>query len=123
MSRNNGELHSKKKLEGEMDATTQSELQVKIKVLLDTYKIEITPQANVILGECVAAILVDPHASWHLKKGPELHNFQADMLNALPSKLAQMANKQKLKKITSFDLLHNMTNIINSICPFDKPPP
>jgi hypothetical protein len=45
------------------------------------------------------------------------------MLDALPSKLAQIANKRKLQIITSFDLLHSMTNIVNSICQFDKPPP
>jgi hypothetical protein len=110
-----------------MDGTTKSELEVKLKVLLETYKIEITTQANVILGECVTAILEDPHASWPFKKGPALHKelqkFKADMLNAIPSKLAQMANKQKITKITSFDLLHSMTSIIDSICPFDKPPP
>jgi hypothetical protein len=65
---------------------------------------------------------VDPHPSWPLKKPQELQKFKADMLDVVPSRLAKVANERKVKKITSFDLLHAMTSIIDSICPFDKPP-
>jgi hypothetical protein len=91
--------------------------------LLEIYGISITPQAKAILDQCITAIVADPDDSWPFKADQsKLEKFQTDMLDALPSTLAQVFNRRKITKITSFNLLHSLTEIIDRICPIDKPP-
>jgi hypothetical protein len=105
-----------------MDPQVLAQVETKLTDLSSIYKVSITPQAAKILGECFTAIEADPHESWKLDPS-RLKKFLSDMLNALPSTLANFANEQKMKEITSFDLLHGMTRIVDHMCPFTKPPP
>jgi len=113
-----------------MDPKISTELPGRIQRLFNIYGVTVTSQAQLILGECLTAVTYDPHHSWPAAFQPtdptgpaKLQEFQTDMLDALPSTLANMASEKKLKSITSFDLLHGMSRIIDHICPFDKAPP
>jgi hypothetical protein len=107
-----------------MSPSVQDEIEKKIQALSEIYNVSVSIQAQSILGECIEAITVDPHPSWPSSRGDRQHQqFQDDMLNALPSALANLAVGMKLKKITSFDLLHNMSALVDGMCPFLKPPP
>lgn len=103
-----------------------TEVEEKMNFLKETYGVSVSEQAKKIIGESVTAIAVDAHRSWpsNVKDSSRsLRSFQADMLNALPATLANFAGEQKLTSVTSFDLLHGMTRIVDHLCPFMKPPP
>ena len=109
-----------------MDPQVQGEVSIRAQNLLATYGVSLTPQAELILGESMTAITEDAHRSWPqpMVASPQaLKSFQADMLNALPSALANLAFEWRLAKITSFDLLHAMSGLVDHMCPFVKPPP
>jgi hypothetical protein len=110
--------------ERNMDQDVLKRVKEKVVILKSTYSVAVTGQAELILGECFTAIKRDPHNSWPKTIKPDhLEGFEKDMLNSLPSTLANFAMEQKLSTISSFDLLHAMTKIIDHMCPFMKPPP
>jgi hypothetical protein len=109
---------------GNMDGKVLAQVRTSTELLHENYRIKITSQATLILGECFTAILEDAHRSWPIHENKQtLERFKDDMINALPSTLASFAYEAKLTEVTSFDLLHGMTRIIDHMCPFVKPPP
>ena len=111
-----------------MDEGTLGQVREKVIFLEKTYNVRVTDQSVLILGECFTAILKDPHRSWPIRESKEtpaidIRALHYDMLNALPSTLASFAAEQRIKTITSFELLHSMSSIIDHMCPFVKPPP
>jgi hypothetical protein len=104
-----------------MNPTALAEVQAAVQTTRTTYNVEISSQAIMILGECFTAIEADPHQSWPTNLNKAL--FRTDMANTLSSTLAGLATKLQLTRLTSFDILHNMSSIIDIMCPFTKPPP
>jgi hypothetical protein len=107
-----------------MDQQVLQQVRTSVRFLSETYDVSVTDQVVQILGECFTAIRADPHQSWNIRENKSrLERFESDMLASLPSTLANFAFEQKIKIVTSFDLLHGMTKIVDHMCPFMKPPP
>lgn len=105
-----------------MDENLSTRLNSTLERLSSTYKISVTEQASVIIGDALQAIKDDPHRSWPANIKKDTSAFQDSMLEALPAALASFALMHGLNQISSFDLLHAMSNIVDSLCPFVKPP-
>jgi hypothetical protein len=88
-------------------------------------KVRFTPTASEMLYSMVDAVTRDPHPSWVGPLGGDgsvLDGFQKDMISKLESQLIAMTLNNKTGTVSTFDLLHNASSIIDVICPFKKIP-
>lgn len=109
-----------------MDDDLKSLLAEKLKLVSKTYQLGLTDQAATIPGECLAAIkiAVDSRAALHGSWPPPIRRnpgpFQLCIMDALPTALVKFAQEARLAVISSFDLLHGMSGIVDFLCPFRK---
>jgi hypothetical protein len=88
-------------------------------------QLRFTPTASAMLYSMVDAVTRDPHPSWRTEMdfaGPALDSFQKDMIGRLQGRLMEMPVNNKNGMISTFDLLHAVSSIIDAICPFSKVP-
>lgn len=88
-------------------------------------KLRFTPTASQMLYNMVDAVTRDPHPSWRSQlggDGPVLNDFQKDMIGRLQGRLMEMPVPGGAGMISTFDLLHSVSSIIDAICPFSKVP-
>jgi hypothetical protein len=83
-----------------------------------------TPTAAEMLYNIVDAVTRDPHATWSSaqKDSAELDKFQREMIEKLQDQLMTMPVLSKAGVISTFDLLHAASGIIEWLCPFKKVP-
>jgi hypothetical protein len=94
--------------------------------LISAYNVDLTREGAGIIADCCNAILEDPHPSWPhfiLNDRDRLAAFQTDAINALPLQILFVAEQAGTQRVTTFDLLHAMSRILDRICPFEKPQP
>jgi hypothetical protein len=88
--------------------------------------VRFTHTASQMLYSMVDAIVADPHPSWRGQvdfDGNALDGFQRNMIDKLRDKLMAMPLPPKAEWITTFDLLHAISDIVDALCPFQKVPP
>lgn len=87
--------------------------------------IKLSPIASEMLYNMVDAVTRDPHPSWlsngKLKEPEALDAFQRDMIAKLAPELVEIRYDKK-GRMTTFDLLHKVSPILDKICPFKKFP-
>ena len=89
-------------------------------------KVRFTRKASEMLYSMVDAIVVDPHPSWQGQvafSGNALDGVQRNMIDKLRDKLMTMPLPLNAASITTFDLLHAISDIVDALCPFQKVPP
>lgn len=91
--------------------------------------VSISEQVLQIIVAAVSAIVYDPHPGWRLpagvlpwpSEGDALQEIQQDAIRKLPGVFVQLAEKSSGGlHINTFTLLHEASNILDEICPFDK---
>lgn len=84
-------------------------------------KVRFTRTASEMLYGMVDAVTRDPHPSWRnqVSEG-SLDAFQKDMISSLEVRLMEMPLPGADGSISTFDLLHSVSSIIDAICPFKK---
>jgi hypothetical protein len=91
--------------------------------------VSVSEQALQIIVAAVSAIVYDPHPDWRLPegifpwptKGQGLEEVQQDAIKNLQELLNELAEKSPGEaKINTFTLLHEASNMLDRICPFDK---
>jgi hypothetical protein len=91
--------------------------------------VTISEQALQIIVAAVSAIVYDPHPDWRLPEGiwpwpskdQGLEEVQQDAIRNLQGILVELASKSPgATNINTFTLLHEASNILDRICPFDK---
>jgi hypothetical protein len=110
--------------------TADSKIRSEVKSTLEQssrfYSIANVDKMTDVLAEIVDAITEDPPASWPSDVRSETRNygdltpFQYEIIKLTPVALAQVARHARIHKLTTFDLLHNMTYFIDMICPLEK---
>lgn len=87
--------------------------------------IKLSPTAAEMLYNMVDAVTRDPHPSWRsddkLKTSEAFDAFQRDMIDKLAPELSTIPYDKK-ERMTTFDLLHKVSPILDKICPFKKIP-
>jgi hypothetical protein len=85
----------------------------------------LTRTASEMLYSMVDAITRDPHWTWRRELGDQAHaldDFQKVMIERLHARLMAMPAPMDTRAISTFDLLHNVSSIVDSLCPFKKIP-
>jgi hypothetical protein len=108
-----------------MNRINVKELEGVVRKVEETRNVRFTPTASEMLYFMIDAVTRDPHPSWAGplgSDGPALDFFQKDMIWKLESPLINMTLNNYTGRISTFDLLHNASSIIDVICPFKKIP-
>ena len=108
-----------------MDRNNVRELGRIVRKVEQERKVRFTPTASEMLYSMVDAVTRDPHPSWVGPLGGDgsaLDGFQKDMISKLESPLITMTLNNSTGTISTFDLLHSASSIIDVICPFKKIP-
>ena len=88
-------------------------------------EVRLTGTAAELIYGMVDAVVRDPHPSWPLRTDgtgsgeTELDKFQREMIDKLAGHLRDIPGG-KTNTVTTFDILHRVSPIIDKICPFEK---
>ena len=94
-----------------------------VQAVEENRKIRLTPMASQMLYSMVDAITRDPHPSWLLGDSDHaFDDFQKTMIGAIYSGLMEIPVRSGAATLSTFDLLHSVSSILDSICPFKKIP-
>lgn len=81
--------------------------------------IEISKKAKQIITTSILAIVDDPFPYWRAEK-IDLRRVQAELIARLPGLLYEVADRSPGRRITTFTLLHMLSDFLDRICPFEK---
>jgi len=85
--------------------------------------ITVTPVAANLIYDMIDAVTRDPHPSWAAKLTPNGYDgFQRSMIEKMSDELMRFPSAVKSQRITTFDLLHHVSSIVDRLCPFEKVP-
>ena len=81
----------------------------------------VTSQAYEIIIQSISAISDDPSHQWSIKDHGDLRNAQNNIISSIPNILSELESYAGTSRIDTFTLLHSISGLLDSICPFDKP--
>ena len=93
-----------------------------VRAVEENRKIRLTPTAFQMLYSMVDAITRDPHPSWELGTDHAFDDFQKEMIGRIYTGLMATPVHRGTDTLSTFDLLHSVSSILDSICPFKKIP-
>lgn len=107
-----------------MERMNVLELERVVRSVEESRKLRFTHTASEMLYSMVDAVARDPHPSWRsqIRDDGVLNDFQKDMIGRLQGPLMEMPVYSGMGMISTFDLLHSVSSIIDAICPFSKVP-
>jgi len=85
--------------------------------------ITVTPVAANLIYDMIDAVTRDPHPSWEPKLAPnDYDGFQRSMIDRIADELLKLPSAMGAKRISTFDVLHHVSSIVDRLCPFEKVP-
>lgn len=82
----------------------------------DTFNIVLSSAARELLYGIVDAVTRDPHPNWRERQADNLDETQRSMIGHIIEELKKLPTN----RVTTFDLLHSVSAIVDRLCPFQK---
>jgi hypothetical protein len=88
---------------------------------LRVYRNYVPQPLEELITSSVDAITADPNPNWQETNTERLSQFQRRVIEQIPSLLSEIPRYPESIMPNTFDVLHSISDILDKICPFEKP--